>query len=443
MRGSAQQVRISAIQIEGNLKTRDLIIHRELPFQSGDTVPLSELTGLLETAKNQLVNLNLFNEVLVTSDSASFFEVRVHIKLTEKWYFWPIPTLEYADRNVNQWYSFKLNPERLNYGLYNFRYNAFGLNHTFKVALIHGYTRNYGVEYRIPYWDKKRQWGGALQASRRLNHEIVYATVHNRQQFYKDPDRDVNRRSSISGILFFRPEIFTRYHLNAGYYRQQVSDTVLKLNPHFSRGGINFSMIYIGLGVHYQKTDNEHYSTKGLITGAAISLNRLPETHQNWIDLSGWGEHYKPLIGKFSHALFVGGRWRNNISIPYPLTSALGFRYYVRGFEPYVIEGNNFILIKSEFRYDLLKDQLLSTGFIPLKNYKKTITSSQLTFFGDAGLVEPGKDAVNHNDFASKWMAGVGLGWNWVFYFDKVVRFEYSVNHTGDFLGNLHFTKSF
>ncbi len=182
---SAQQVRISAIHLEGNLKTRDLIIYRELPFQSGDTIQKSDLTGLLELSKNQLVNLNLFNEVLVTSDSSDLFEMKVHIKLTEKWYLWPIPTLEYADRNVNQWYSFKLNPERLNYGLYNFRYNAFGLNHTFKLALIHGYTRNYGFEYRIPYWDKKRQWGSSFQASRRLNHEIVYATAHNRQQFYK------------------------------------------------------------------------------------------------------------------------------------------------------------------------------------------------------------------------------------------------------------------
>lgn len=440
---SAQQVRISAIHLEGNLKTRDLIIYRELPFQSGDTIQKSDLTGLLELSKNQLVNLNLFNEVLVTSEYSDFFKVKVHIKLTEKWYLWPIPTLEYADRNVNQWYSFKLNPERLNYGLYNFRYNAFGLNHTFKLALIHGYTRNYGFEYRIPYWDKKRQWGSSFQASRRLNHEIVYATAHNRQQFYKDPDRDVNRRSSISGSLFFRPKMFTRFHLNAGYYHQQVSDTVLKLNPDFSRGGINFSLIYIGLGVHYQKTDNQYYPTKGIMAGSTLSVNRLPETYQNWIEVSAWGEHYKPLLAKVSHGLFVGGRLRNRISIPYPLTSALGYKYYVRGFEPYVIEGNNFILIKSEFRYDLIKNKLMNTGFIPLKNYKKTITSSQLTFFSDAGYVSPGGNVVNYNDLSSKWMAGVGLGWNWVFYFDKVVRFEYSVNHTGDFLGNLHFTKSF
>lgn len=435
---------VSAIKIQGNNKTRNSIILRELPFNQGDTLVLSDLDKLLKTASDQLVNLNLFNIVDVFADTNSLPEVVVEIRLVEKWYFWPIPTIEYADRNLNQWYSFKLNPERVNYGLYNFWYNVAGLNHTFKVSLIHGYTRNLGLEYRIPYFDRKKQWGGTVLASRRLNHEVVYATHNNQQQFYKNAGEDVNRRNSASFSLTYRPKIFTRFYINPGFYRQSVSDSVLVLNPNFNPVGRTYSMLYSGLGMVYQKTDNLRYPTRGVIAGTSVWFNHLQEGKQNFFDIQAWGEAYVPLKNKFSVASFLGGRFRTNAILPYPLTSALGFKHYIRGYEPFVVEGNQYILFKNELRYDLPFSFYTFKRFrkAPFKNYRTAMISSQLCLIGDAGYVQ-GNPERNENSYASIWMAGAGVGWNWVFYFDKVVRFEYSVNREGKFYGNLHFTKAF
>ena len=53
-------------------------------------------------------------------------------EVKEKWYIWPIPTIEFADRNFNIWADSSFDPSRTNYGLYLFTYNLFGLNHTLK-----------------------------------------------------------------------------------------------------------------------------------------------------------------------------------------------------------------------------------------------------------------------------------------------------------------------
>lgn len=441
---SAQHLHIAEIHIDGNKKTRASIILRELPFAVNDSLPESEMIEMLQLAKNQLVNLNLFNVVEVNSERRDNKNIGVRISVVEKWYFWPIPSLEYADRNVNQWYSFSLNPERINYGLYSFRYNAFGLNHTFKLSLIHGYTRHYGVEYRIPYIDKKKHWGVAVQANVRRNHEMVFITSNNRQQFFKDPENDVNQRNTALLSLSYRPHIFTRYQINGGFYRQQVSDTILQLNEAFNESGNILKIAYTGVDVSFQKTNNRNYPTKGMAGNASIQFNAIPGSLHRWMDISAGIEKYQPLSEKISLAMFAGGRIRPGKNIPYPVSSALGYRYYVRGFEPFVMDGPHYFLFKGEFRYNLLNNKIFNLGFVPLKNYRKTITSSQWCLFSDLGYVRDNNIPMTlRNDLVNRWVAGAGIGWNWVFYFDKVVRFEYSVNHRGEFYGNIHFTKPF
>ncbi|MBK8041510.1 MAG: hypothetical protein IPK21_01930 [Haliscomenobacter sp.] len=62
-------VRIDSISVEGNKKTHRAIILRELPFQSGDTIPLAALSGVLEEGERWLMNTGLFNRVDIFSET--------------------------------------------------------------------------------------------------------------------------------------------------------------------------------------------------------------------------------------------------------------------------------------------------------------------------------------------------------------------------------------
>ena len=51
---------IDSIFIEGNKKTKNRIILRELTFSQGDSLPLSTMAAALEQNKLRLMNTNLF-----------------------------------------------------------------------------------------------------------------------------------------------------------------------------------------------------------------------------------------------------------------------------------------------------------------------------------------------------------------------------------------------
>ena len=87
---SAQaQITIRSITIQGNNKTKNYIIQRELPYRIGSIVSADSLEAMNTLAQHQLVNTSLFNEVKVESimvDSTTA-DVLIHVK--ERWYLFP------------------------------------------------------------------------------------------------------------------------------------------------------------------------------------------------------------------------------------------------------------------------------------------------------------------------------------------------------------------
>jgi len=55
-----EEVRIGKISVQGNIKTKQDVIIRELEFTSGDLVSQE----MLEAARKRIENLNLFNRVI-------------------------------------------------------------------------------------------------------------------------------------------------------------------------------------------------------------------------------------------------------------------------------------------------------------------------------------------------------------------------------------------
>lgn len=115
------QVRINTIQLEGNNRTKNYILLRELPYHVGDQINKDSLIILNTLSQQQLFNTSLFLFVKVTpvypliNDSSI---VDIQIKVKERWYFIPKPYFKWIDRNFNQWWNEQNRSlDRVNYGI--------------------------------------------------------------------------------------------------------------------------------------------------------------------------------------------------------------------------------------------------------------------------------------------------------------------------------------
>ncbi|MDZ7741955.1 MAG: POTRA domain-containing protein [Bacteroidota bacterium] len=118
---------INKITLHGNKVTKNFIIYREMEFGAGDSIRGNELNTKLRKTRENLLNTSLFNFVTIRLDTVDinhYVKLDVNIELVERWYIWPFPIFEFADRNFNAWLKTK-DFSKVNYGGYlvwdNFR----------------------------------------------------------------------------------------------------------------------------------------------------------------------------------------------------------------------------------------------------------------------------------------------------------------------------------
>ena len=155
-KNTEKQFVIGDISLQGNNITRDHIIMRELTFRSGDSLSEQSLCYARKKSRQNLLNRSLFNfasiDTLHRSSENDTLDIR--IDLVERWYLWPLPIFEVAERNFNVWWETK-DLHRANYGFF-LTYNNFrGRMEELKVLIRAGYNQNYYLFYHIPYLDRK------------------------------------------------------------------------------------------------------------------------------------------------------------------------------------------------------------------------------------------------------------------------------------------------
>jgi hypothetical protein len=124
-----EYVFIDSIQIQGNKKTKDRVILRELKFTVGDSIHISQLSIVLEKNEKYVLNTGLFTwgKINIKRWDARTNRVTLLIELMEAWYIWPFPIFELADRNFNVWWNEQNRSlKRVNYGIRLRHYNTTG-----------------------------------------------------------------------------------------------------------------------------------------------------------------------------------------------------------------------------------------------------------------------------------------------------------------------------
>lgn len=434
--GNEQTVTIGNIYITGNKKTRTEIIERELDFEVGQSFTKKELLAVLELDRQKLTNTRLFVVAEVVPLQMSETEVDILIRLQERWYIFPLPIFRLADRNFTEWWRNQGRDfSRVNYGFRVLHFNLTGRNDRLQVTSQFGFTKNYAIQYQIPYINKEQTLGLTV-ATGFSNNKTISVNSENHRLRFVESENVVRRRFSSSASLTYRPNFFSRHSLNVAYARTTVSDTITFTNPQYLLDG-NDKQRYVRASYIYSwdKRDYFAYPLSGKIY--RVEVNKFGLGLFNDLDMltvrGSYGQYFD--LGKnfyLSNRIDAYYNFNESNEVPYLQRTGFGYRpNFIRGYEPYVVEGTSFVSNRSALRWKFFSGirQISKRSIIP--QFQTMPYAFYLKAFLDLGYVGEPIPSTAGNFFNQTLLLGGGLGLDVVTYYDFVVRFEYSVNLEG------------
>ncbi|RLD64597.1 MAG: hypothetical protein DRJ01_00295 [Bacteroidetes bacterium] len=432
------QIIISNIYIKGNKVTKKRIVLRELKFKENDTISKNNLAKLIKRSKENLLNISLFNYVSIKTSFVNKSNINIFINLEERWYLWPYPIFEHADRNLSSFIHNK-DWDRINYGLFVLKNNFRGRNEILKIKARYGYKEQYLINYKIPYIDKKGKNGIETNFAYFRQKEIAFNTINNKLQFYQS-DNYIREIIDASVSYSYRPRWDNSHLFKLEYKNVSITDTITILNSDYL-GDRRDNIFYFNFVYRFtsDKRDSKVYPLKGYvyrISATKFGLFKNPDVNIFYLDAVY--SKYCKISNKFyfNSGLKIKKSLKNdNI---YFEKQALGYDDFLRAFEYNVIDGNDFFLFRNNFKYELVKPRIKQYEFIPSSKFNKIHYSVYLNLFFDSGYVNDNIYDVS-NTMVKEFLYSGGIGIDFVTYYDKIIRFEYSVNKFGNNGFFIHF----
>jgi hypothetical protein len=452
---------IRHITFTGNKITKDRILQRELIVKENDTIALENLSAALQQSRKNLVNTSLFN--FVTYDSLPVEghpdQLDLNFEFIERWYVWPVPIFEFADRNFNEWFR-KKDWSRLNYGLFLTWNNFRGRREKLIVFARFGYEEKYELAYQIPYINRKQTWGLGFSGGFSQNHEIAYNsfdTIYdpengepelegNREFYYKSENLYPKKEYFAYAESYYRKGIHNLSWFKLGYTDLQLSDSVLFFNSDYSYGSATrnqFLSFYYQFRSDYR--DYKQYPLNGYYFDCELDKKGLgffnnPEVNSLSIKLN-FRKYYR-LKGRLYYAAGITGKISPFWHQPYYYQQGLGYgRDVIRGYEYYVVDGQHFGVWKNNLKFELVPTRVKTFNFIPTEKFSKLYYAIYLNVYSDFGYSIDNRSNV-YNPLSNEILVGYGIGLDFVTYYDFVIRFEYSFNKMGESGFFIHFMPS-
>ncbi len=435
---------VDEIKVEGNKKTRRSIIIRELDFRVGDTLCLPVLVHRFKNNENQLLNSGLFNSVDIEIHRWTGNRVMVNVKVKERWYTFPVPVFALADRNFNVWWvEYDHNFSRTVYGIKFYQENLRGRNEELKVTGLLGFEQRFELRYKIPFIDDPLEKGVQFLLHYSRNKEIPYNTRSDKLRYYKNPD-DFLRRSFFSKVTFTqRKAIHNKHYFGLSYHKNRIADTIADLNErYFLQGRQRQQYFKVNFKWERDYRNFKPYPTTGSyleIQMGKIGLGIFDDV--NLYNVVGKYSNYWRLSERNFAAARIQGKFSFPTSQPYFNQQGLGYeKNMVRGYEYYVIDGQQYGLFKSSYKFQLFDLQLKNLSFVPLKQFKTLPLGLYLKIYGDFGYVRDDfYHKYNNSRLANRFLAGGGAGLDLVTFYDIVLRLEYTFNRLQEHGFFLHF----
>ncbi len=450
MLAQSNQVVIDSILLSGNKRTKDNIILRELDFKQGDLLSIDEVNVRFANNRLRLINTRLFNDAKLNISNWREDTINIEIDLREGWYIYPMPIFELADRNFNVWWveqNHRFN--RINLGLRFYYLNFTGRNDRLKIATQFGYTQKMEAKYQLPFANKKQTLGFSVNGLFSRNREVAYQTnqLSARQDFLRLDKGFGLKRGRAGAGLIFRPKLNITQKWNLDYLHHTINDTIRNLNSNFLGDG-RLKQQYFSLEYEFEwdKRDRRYYPHNGFFLEVQAIKNGFGIfNHVNDFSVSATFANYFQTGKWLSFEYGVKGK-KNIITKKQPyylLRQGLGYKEeFVRGYEFYVIDGQDYAYLKTGIRFHVLDVNINASKIVPINAFKLIPLRIYLKLNSDFGVVHD-PFAVFDNPVANQFLWGGGPAIDIVLYHSFVLRLEYSINRFKEKGLYLHFNLPF
>ena len=431
-----QFVKIQKITIEGNKKTKEATILRDLHFVVGDSVAVSEMGSFVEKNRLQLMNTLLFDNVKINVKNWNTERntAEIYIAVSENWYVYPYAYADLADRNFNVWWKEKNRDlKRLNYYLGLRWSNPTGNRDLLRVYFQFGFARKVEASYTFPNIGKNNNIGFFSNVYYSKYKEIWYETAKDSLQFYRDESQYVQQNFRAYGGFTYRYKLRTLHRLKFQYNKSGITDVIAAdKNPYYfdQTNSLNYSSLEYKYS--YDMRDMKPYPTKGsFFTSTFEKQGIFKNDNVDALYLSALYAKYISFSPKISLELI--SKIRTELTgkrQPYYNLRAFGYgKDYLRGYEYYVVDGAKFAYLKTSLRYKFFEKKLDLGEFIP-ENNRFIPFKAFFTINNDIGKVY-NPYANPSNVLPNRLLWGKGIGLDMVFYYNIIGQIEYSFNHFG------------
>jgi outer membrane protein assembly factor BamA len=428
-------VQIDKVFIIGFKKTKEQIIRRELSLNDGATMTRQELDVALAGDKMRLLNTQLFLSVDASVIELSKTRVDVIYRLSERWYFFPVPIFNLADRNFTEWWvNQNADFSRVEWGLKLRHFNFRGRREILNMTAQFGYTKLFRLAYAFPYIDKKQKLGISFYGDYATNKNIAFKTTNHRQQFM-DADEWIRDRWRAGISLGYRPNFYSTHAFALHYSGVTVKDTVLLESPHYFLNGENDQQ-YLALAYNFRWDFRDVIAYP--LSGALFNLQVMQKGLGIFDDISVFSinakySRYFDLGKKF----YFGTSFTGNVSTPakqpYYNYQSIGTKLdFMRGFERNIIEGQHYFLNKNTLKRQLFSVEADISNVVKWKEFNKIPLAAYLTFNFDQGYAHNYPGNSENTILSDRYIFGGGIGLDIITFYDFVMRWEYSANIEGD-----------
>lgn len=436
---------IRAVVVDGNVRTKESIIERELGFTKDQ--PLIYSDSLLGIWRMRLESTKLFNWVEITKNSIGD-TLNVHV--VERWYIWVKPEGGFLDRNFSEWWKNR-DIQRLSIGATVYVNNILGQQGGFFVRQAKGFMAADGFGFQRPFLKYKNcnAWKFSLDNMRSRR---AWINSENNQVVIKE-HWGIRQQEQLIGIAEYKRRFEYKWQgvVRYKFARDYAAQDIEALNPLYfiaPLGVVNsqyedwkqytHSLV---LGCIRDTRNQANYPTKGSEWKAGVSggLQRCNNIAKPYGELDSKYRGFYTLGTHTSLAVLAQMRYRFG-TLGYILQRQMGYGMeYVRGYEAFVFDGAGVALGKAAWRYQLLGDQRsLKLRFLP-SAYEKVPIQCWFNIFADVGrTLSPYQ--IDRNPMSNQTLMSVGTGIDLLCYYDALARFDCSYNAN---LGRLVFNVSF
>lgn len=446
---------IRTITVKGNRITKAYILYREIPFKKGSRVEKNELAILLEQARQNMFNTQLFLEVIPGISGWEQQSLDIVFTVRERWYLFPLPHFKLIDRNFNQWWvEQKHDFRRTTYGVKLNWENVSGRRDKLSFNYFNGYAKQVSLYYEQPYADQKLEKGFLFGVRYAESRQLSFATDENRQVFYPSSVRIESGfvRSSFRAEAGFslRKGAFHRHAVRLSYSYETVPDTLYQIAdanqskgfvPFFTGRATRVKFGELSYGYQFLKLDNLAYPLEGIGLSLGFLKRGLGNSVLNLWQLNVKMGNYVRFNPKTSLSVLHHAVLKLPFRQPMYNLSLMGYGdMYLRGLEYYIIDGVAAGMLKTTLRRELFQ-LVLPTYIIKNEKYRKIPFKFVVKVFGDLGgahASHPSNSVLNN-----RLLYSYGAGIDVLSYYDFIARFEYSFNQLGGKGLFLHMSKDF